>query len=145
MVTAVVAAPLLLATATIDLDRIGARCLVFFAGASLLLAARCYRHTRRVALLRVGGLWPAGCGWSLPGRRRLADRRLVGAGAWCCCSASSCLAAAVATGRGWRSVWWSRRAELAEGLCGSFALRRDGRRVRLVPQPVGNHVLRFRP
>ena len=32
------------------------------------------------------------------------------------------LATAVATGRGWRSVWWSRRAELAEGLCGSFAL-----------------------
>ena len=31
------------------------------------------------------------------------------------------LAAAVATGRGWRSVWWSRRAEVAESLCGSFA------------------------
>jgi hypothetical protein len=29
--------------------------------------------------------------------------------------------AAVATGRGWRSVWWSRRAEVAESLCGSFA------------------------
>jgi hypothetical protein len=31
------------------------------------------------------------------------------------------LTAAVATGRGWRSVWWSRRAEVAESLCGSFA------------------------
>jgi hypothetical protein len=31
------------------------------------------------------------------------------------------LVAAVATGRGWRSVWWSRRAEVAESLCGSFA------------------------
>ena len=31
------------------------------------------------------------------------------------------VAAAIATGRGWRSVWWSRRAEVAESLCGSFA------------------------
>ena len=31
------------------------------------------------------------------------------------------LAAAIATGRGWRSVWWSRRAEVAESLCGSLA------------------------
>jgi hypothetical protein len=30
--------------------------------------------------------------------------------------------AAVATGRGWRSAWWSRRAEVAEGLCAAFAL-----------------------
>ena len=29
---------------------------------------------------------------------------------------------AVATGRGWRSAWWSRRAEVAEGLCGSAAV-----------------------
>jgi hypothetical protein len=26
---------------------------------------------------------------------------------------------AVATGRGWRSAWWSRRAEVAEGLAGA--------------------------
>ena len=32
------------------------------------------------------------------------------------------LAAAVATGRGWRSVWWSRKAEVAEGLAGALAL-----------------------
>jgi hypothetical protein len=30
--------------------------------------------------------------------------------------------AAMATGRGWRSAWWSRRAEVAEALCGSSAL-----------------------
>ncbi len=30
--------------------------------------------------------------------------------------------AAVATGHGWRSAWWSRRAEVAEALCGSSAL-----------------------
>jgi hypothetical protein len=30
--------------------------------------------------------------------------------------------AAVATGRGWRSVWWARRAEVAEGFAGAVAL-----------------------
>ena len=29
---------------------------------------------------------------------------------------------AVAVGRGWRSAWWSRRAEVAEGFCVAFAL-----------------------
>jgi hypothetical protein len=29
---------------------------------------------------------------------------------------------AVATGRGWRSAWWSRRAEVAEGLAGAGAV-----------------------
>jgi len=29
---------------------------------------------------------------------------------------------AVATGRGWRSAWWSRRAEVAEGLAGAGAI-----------------------
>ena len=29
---------------------------------------------------------------------------------------------AVAVGRGWRSAWWSRRAEVAEGISGAFAL-----------------------
>ncbi len=29
---------------------------------------------------------------------------------------------AVATGRGWRSAWWSRRAEVGEGLAGAFAI-----------------------
>ena len=44
--------------AGIDLDRIGARCLVFFAGCSLLLAARSYRHSAARALLRLAGLPP---------------------------------------------------------------------------------------
>ena len=56
LVTVVVASPLLLRSATIDLDRIGARCLVFFAGCSLLLAARSYRHAAARALLRLAGL-----------------------------------------------------------------------------------------
>ncbi len=29
---------------------------------------------------------------------------------------------AVALGRGWRSAWWSRRAEVAEGLCAALGV-----------------------
>lgn len=116
----VVASPLLLHAADIDLDRIGARCLVFFAGCSLLLAARSYRHGAARALLRLAGLagltalavdLVAGPGAPLLGTFFYV---VVGLGV-------IALAAAVATGRGWRSVWWSRRAEVAESLCGSFA------------------------
>ena len=56
LLVTLIAAPLLLATATIDLDRIGARCLTFFAGAAILLAARQYRHTAARRLLRAAGL-----------------------------------------------------------------------------------------
>ena len=36
--------------------------------------------------------------------------------------ASLLVVVAVAVGRGWRSAWWSRRAEVAEGISGAFAL-----------------------
>ena len=120
LVAMVVASPLLLHRATIDLDRIGARCLVFFAGCSLLLAARSYRHAAARTLLRLAGLAAlvslaahlvAGPG---AGHVDTFFYVVVGLGA-------IAIAAAVATGRGWRSVWWSRRAEVAESLCGSFA------------------------
>jgi hypothetical protein len=120
LVTVLVASPLLLQSATIDLDVIGARCLVFFAGCSLLLAARSYRHAAARALLRLAGLGAL---------TALAVNLVVGPGASHLGSffyvvvglGVISLAAAVATGRGWRSVWWSRRAEVAESLCGSFA------------------------
>ena len=51
------------------------------------------------------------------------------------------LAAAVATGRGWRSVWWSRRAEVAESLCGSFAFAAAVVAAGRLPPPVGDHVV----
>ena len=120
LVAMVVASPLLLHRATIDLDRIGARCLVLFAGCSLLLAARSYRHAAARTLLRLAGLAAlvslaahlvAGPG---AGHVDTFFYVVVGLGA-------IAIAAAVATGRGWRSVWWSRRAEVAESLCGSFA------------------------
>ena len=120
MVTTVVASPLLLHSATIDLDRIGARCLVFFAGCSLLLAARSYRHAAARAFLRLAGLGAlAALAVHLvvgPGAAHLDTFFYVAVGL-----GVVALAAAVATGRGWRSVWWSRRAEVAESLCGSFA------------------------
>jgi hypothetical protein len=120
LVTVVVASPLLLHSATIDLDRIGARCLVLFAGCSLLLAARSYRHAAARNLLRLAGLGALAA---------LAVHVAVGPGAAhldtffyvAVALGVVALAAAVATGRGWRSVWWSRRAEVAESLCGSFA------------------------
>lgn len=120
LVVTAVATPLLLQRATIDLDRIGARCLVLFAGLSLLLAARSYRHAAARHLLRLAGLsalaWLGAFLAAGPGADQLDAFfwTAIGLGV-------VALAAAVATGRGWRSVWWSRRAEVAESLCGSLA------------------------
>ena len=120
-VVAVVSAPLLLETATLRIDRIGARCLVGFAGAALLLAARSYRHRGAGALLRTAGL---GCWLAL----LVAVVPLLGETAIRVASIVAVLLGvamvlvAVATGRGWRSAWWSRRAEVAEGLCGALVV-----------------------
>lgn len=121
LVVTLTATPLLLAAADIDLDRIGARCLAFFGGAAILLAARSYRHAAARTLLRAAGLgaWATlavvvvGDVSSALVATLVVVAVLLGLAA---------LAAAVATGRGWRSVWWSRRAEVAEALSGSFAL-----------------------
>jgi hypothetical protein len=119
-VVAVASAGMLLATVELGLDRVGARFLVFFAGAALLLAGRSYRHALARVFLRVAGL---GC-WAVVLAEVLgssaADPRLVTGLALAL--AVPVLVAAVATGRGWRSVWWSRRAEVAEGLSGAAAL-----------------------
>jgi hypothetical protein len=121
LVVVCVSVPLLLQAAVIDLDRIGARCLVLFAGAAILMAARSYRHRAARALLRLAGLacWAAvlavvlqvaGPGWQVAVVGGAIAVGLV------------CVAAAVATGRGWRSVWWSRRAEVAEVVAGAFGI-----------------------
>lgn len=120
-VVSVVASGLLLDVVRLDLDVIGARGLVFFTGAALLLAARSYRHAAARALLRTAGL---GC-WALLARDVLAgDPGVLPAvlAGVCIALAAALVVAAVATGRGWRSAWWSRRAELAEGLAGAAAL-----------------------
>ncbi|MDQ4055282.1 MAG: hypothetical protein M3237_21660, partial [Actinomycetota bacterium] len=116
-----VSAPLVLVTASLPIDRIGARCLVGFAGAALLLAARSYRNTAARGLLRVAGLvcWVS-VAVVLIGLLDSTAMGLVIGGA--IGVAALLVVVAVAVGRGWRSAWWSRRAEVAEGLTGAFAL-----------------------
>ena len=76
---------------------IGARCLVFFAGAALLLAASSYRHVAARALLRCAGL---GC-WALacqPFSGRIREPPVLG---WVSIALAALLVVvAVATGRG---------------------------------------------
>ncbi len=117
----VLSAPMLLMTATRPIDLIGARCLVGFAGGSLLLAARSYRHAAARSLLRVAGL---AC-WAallvvLLGETSADVEWWLAIGA--VLLGVLVIVVAVAVGRGWRSAWWSRRAEVAEGLCAAFAL-----------------------
>uniref|UniRef100_UPI003F4C0639 hypothetical protein n=1 Tax=Nocardioides sp. SYSU DS0651 TaxID=3415955 RepID=UPI003F4C0639 len=117
-------APLLLRTADLPLDRVGARCLVGFGGCALLLAARSYRHVLARRLLRAAGVLSlAAVGHALLGLLAADHRGLLAL----VVSASVALAAvlvlvAVLVGRGWRSAWWSRRAEIAEALCGALAI-----------------------
>lgn len=121
LVVVTFAAPLLLDAATQKHDWIGARCMVGFGGLSLLFAARSYRHAAARSLLRAAGL---ACLIALV--VVLADdfgdrpELIIGLGA--IVLAGLMILVAVALGRGWRSAWWSRRAEVAEGLCGSFAV-----------------------
>lgn len=121
LVVAGVAAPLLLTTATLSIDRIGARCLVVFCGCGLLFAGRSYRHAAPRALLRTAGLVCLASVLTtlLAATRGEAIGMLAGGSV---ALALVLIVAAVATGRGWRSAWWSRRAEVGEALCGSFAV-----------------------
>lgn len=121
LVVVTLSAPLVLATTTLPLDRIGARVLVGLAGAALLLAGRSYRHPPARALLRAAGLvaWVA-LGAVLLGRLDEAGLMVLATSA--VVLGALLVVVAVATGRGWRSAWWSRRAEVAEGLAGSGAI-----------------------
>ena len=121
LVVAPVSAYLLLGEATASIDPIGARCEVGLVGAALLLAARSYRHVGARALLRTAGL---GCWAILAGvLLALAGPDLVAVITTGAIGLGLLLVlVAVALGRGWRSAWWSRRAEVAEGICGAFAV-----------------------
>ncbi len=120
-VVTVVSAPLLLASADLALDRVGARCVVGFGGCALLLAARSFRHVVARRLLRLAGVWCLAvlAVAVLPGLGD-APRGYVAGGA--IALGLLLVVVAVAVGRGWRSAWWSRRAEVAEVVCGSFAV-----------------------
>jgi hypothetical protein len=118
---AIVSSGLLLSSATFDLDQIGARCQVFFAGAALVLAGRSYRHVGARAALRTAGLgsWAVLAGVMLSGSAP--DRTATVAGV-AIGLAVLLVVVAVAAGRGWRSAWWARRAEVAEALSGALTL-----------------------
>jgi hypothetical protein len=120
-VFAALSAPMLLATATLPVDRVGARVLVGLAGAALLLTARSYRHRGARAMLRAAGLtcWAALLVVLLG---LLGDERRFTLAVAVIVLAALLVVVAVATGRGWRSAWWSRRAEVAEGLAGAGAI-----------------------
>jgi hypothetical protein len=100
---------------------VGARVLVFLCGAGLVLSARSYRHTVARQLLRLAGLacWVALAEALVP---VLTDGQWLTVGVVAVGLALLLVLVAVATGRGWRSAWWSRRAEVAEGIVGSFAI-----------------------
>ncbi len=117
----VVSAPLLLEAADLPIDRVGARVLVFLCGAGMMLGARSYRHTAARQLLRLAGLacWVALASALVP---VLSDGQWLAVGVVAVGLALLLVLVAVATGRGWRSAWWSRRAEVAEGVVGSFAI-----------------------
>ena len=115
------AAPLLLADATFSMDRIGSWCLAGFAGAALLLAARSYRHAAARALLRTAGLvcWTALIVVVFDAAGGRTEGLVAGGAVLLGCLV---LLVAVALGRGWRSAWWARQAEIAEAVCGAFAV-----------------------
>ncbi|MEP9384464.1 hypothetical protein [Nocardioides sp. KR10-350] len=116
-----VSGPLLLATATAPVDRIGARVVVLAGASALLLAARSYRHAFARGLLRTAGVITGAAG--LAAVLAAADSGVVvGLGIAAVVIAVLVVAAAVATGRGWRSVWWAARADLAESLAGAAAI-----------------------
>jgi hypothetical protein len=121
LVVVLVTAPLLLWSASLPIDRVGARIEVALVGLGLLLAARSYRHPEARALLRVAGL---ACGVALAAYAapRLDRGELLAVALGAIGLGLLLVVAAMATGRGWRSAWWSRRAEVAEALCGSSAL-----------------------
>ncbi|WP_203337414.1 hypothetical protein [Nocardioides limicola] len=116
-----VVAPMAVASVTLPIDRIGVRVLVFCTGASLLFAARSHRHPQARVLLRAAGLvcWTVLTVTLLPSWTVDGSLWVTGVAVG---SAALLVIAAVATGRGWRSLWWSRRAEIGEALSGAFAL-----------------------
>jgi hypothetical protein len=120
-VAAALSSYLLLTRVQPEFDRIGVRCLVFFAGAALLLTARSHRHAGPRMLLRLAGL---AC-WALLLRQllgELSEPRLAALLGVAIALGLLLVLLAVATGRGWRSIWWARRAEVAEGFCAAAAL-----------------------
>lgn len=115
------AAGLLLRSATVPLDRLGAQVLVAAAGGVLLLAARSHRAAAARQLLRIGG---GACLVALAvqvlSTTTAQTRAMVAVGA--VLLALVLLLVAVLVGRGWRSDRWSHYADVAEVVCGVGAI-----------------------
>lgn len=119
LVVTLVAAPLVVTTSDLPIDRFGAPVLVTLVGCTQLLVARSYRHTYARWFLRFAGLWCLGVVLVLvvSGQEWRSE---VGVVAFVV--GGVLVPVGVAVGRGWRSVWWSRRAEIAEGLAVAFSI-----------------------
>ena len=115
---AVLSGPLLLATATRPIDRVGARIVVLAGAAALLLAARSYRYWLPRGLLRIAGIVLTVVGL-VAALRPLGNGLVLGLGVVGVVLGVILVATAIATGRGWRSIWWAARADLAEALAGA--------------------------
>lgn len=118
---AAVASVGLLGSVEAEADVVGARVMVLSSGAAIVLAARSYRHRAARTLLRLAGLacWTALAVATAPALHQGAGMAL---GAAAVLVAALVVPVAVATGRGWRSPWWARLAEVTEGLSAALAL-----------------------
>ncbi len=121
LATVVVATPQVTATATLGVDAWGATLLCLAVGTALLLVARNLRHRVARGALRLAGA-VALVGGVVPRLDTFSELTLV----WCLVAvlvvSGVVIAAGVATGRGWRSVTWARRAEIVETLAGVCAI-----------------------
>jgi hypothetical protein len=116
-----VSGPLLALGAGDGIGGAAAYLLVLFGGAAVTLTSRTYRSAAPRLLLRLGGGWvlaavgvvyvaglDAGAVWGLA-----AGGAVLG---------TCVLVAAVALGRGWRSLWWARTGDVVEGSCVVLAI-----------------------
>jgi hypothetical protein len=113
--TVALTGPLLVLRADLDRQGIASLVMVGLGGVALLLVARSFRSTLPRMALRVAATWVLG----FLGYAVLSE---VGpTTAWWVFAATSASAlvvtvTAVSLGRGWRSVWWARVADIVEGL-----------------------------
>ena len=96
-------------------EALGVRLLLLFGGAALALTARSYRAAVPRAALRL----PAALAVTavlVAGLQGLSGSWLWWSLGGLAAAAPAVVAAAVSLGRGWRSVWWARTADVVEGL-----------------------------
>ncbi|MEU0313801.1 hypothetical protein [Nocardioides sp. NPDC006273] len=116
-----VSGPGLVATATADVDRVGAWVIMLAGAFVILLSARSYRYWLPRGVLRIAGVIALAVG--VHAFVRWADPELVSwFGLGVVLIGLAVIVAAIATGRGWRSAKWAARADWAESLCGAAVI-----------------------